>query len=96
MTDTESFVIILRPAPEYGQPGSGERVSEHFEYLKKLNQEGKVMMAGRFTDVLFGLVMLEVENREEADQIMRLDPAVSSNVFHAEIYPWHIALGPTS
>ena len=96
MSDKESFVIILRPAPKYGQPGSEDRVSEHFEYLKKLNQEGKVMMAGRFTDVLFGLVMLEVENREEAEQIMRMDPAVSSKVFHAEIYPWRIALSPPS
>ncbi len=95
MTDMESFVIILRPAPEYGQPGSDERVDEHFEYLKRLNQEGKVIMAGRFTDVLFGLVLLEVENRKEAEQIMRSDPAVLSNVFHAELYPWEIALRPT-
>ncbi|MHA1909542.1 MAG: YciI family protein [Candidatus Thorarchaeota archaeon] len=94
MAETESFVIILRPAPEYGSPGTDEIVSKHFEHLKRLNQEGKVMMAGRFSDVLIGLVMLEVENRDEAEKIMRSDPAVLANVFHAELYPWSIALEP--
>ncbi|MFW9847991.1 MAG: YciI family protein [Candidatus Thorarchaeota archaeon] len=96
MTDTESYVIILRPAPEYGSPETEEIVGKHFEHLKNLNENGKVMMAGRFSDVLIGLVMLEVESREEAEEIMRSDPAVKAKIFHAELYPWRVALGPTS
>jgi uncharacterized protein YciI len=92
MSETESYVIILRPAPEYGSQGTDEIVGQHFQYLKKLIDEGKVMMAGRFSEVLIGLIMLEVENRDEAEQIMSMDPAVSANVFHAELYPWTIAL----
>jgi len=93
MSDTNSFVIMLRPAPAYGTTGSNEIVSQHFEYLKQLHKEGKVRMAGRFSNVLIGLVMLEVSGREEAESIMQGDPAVKSNVFHAELYPWSIALG---
>jgi uncharacterized protein YciI len=50
-------------------------------------------MAGRFSDVLFGLVMLETETLEEARNIMENDPAVKGGVFHAELYPWSIAVG---
>jgi len=77
-----------------GETKHDEIVAQHFEHLKKLNQTGKVMMAGRFTDVLFGLVMLEVESKEEAEQIMHEDPAVKANVFYAELYPWRVALRP--
>jgi len=49
-------------------------------------------MAGRFSEVLIGLVMIEAESREKAEAIMRNDPAVIAGVFHAELYPWSIAL----
>ena len=49
-------------------------------------------MAGRFSEVLIGLVMIEVESREEAAGIMRNNPAVKAGVFHAELYPWSIVL----
>ena len=93
MTETESYVIMLRPAPKFGSPGTDEIVGKHFEYLKKLNREGKVKMAGRFSDVLIGLAMLEVENREEAERIMEDDPAVKAKVFHAELHSWRVAIG---
>lgn len=93
MAETQSFVIILRPAPAYGTSNSGEKISEHFGYLKELHEKGKVRMAGRFSDVLFGLVLIEATDRAEAVEIMQNDPAVKSKVFHAELYPWTIAIG---
>jgi len=88
----ESFVIMLRPANDYGSPETEERVSEHFAYLQKLQKDGKLIMAGRFSEVLIGLVMLETTSKEEAVEIMKNDPAVKSGIFHAELYPWSIAL----
>lgn len=90
--ETQSFVIMLRPANEYGPEGTDEKVSEHFKYLQSLLKDGKLIMAGRFSEVLIGLAMIEVESKEEALEIMRNDPAVKSGVFHAELYPWSIAL----
>lgn len=49
-------------------------------------------MAGRFSEVLIGLAMIEAKSREHALEIMRNDPAVKSGIFHAELYPWSIAL----
>jgi uncharacterized protein YciI len=90
--ETQSFVVMLRPSNDYGSSETEQRVSEHFAYLKNLQKEGKLVMAGRFSEVLIGLVMLETESREEALGIMKNDPAVKSGIFHAELYPWSIAL----
>ncbi len=90
--ETQSFVIMLRPANDYGSPETEERVSEHFKYLQKLQKEGLLTMAGRFSEVLIGLVMIEASTKEEAMEIMNNDPAVKSGIFHAELYPWRIAL----
>lgn len=89
---TQSFVIILRPANAYGEEGTEQKISEHFNYLKSLLENEKLTMAGRFSEVLIGLVMIEAESRESALDIMKNDPAVKSGIFHAELYPWTIAL----
>ncbi len=91
----ESYVIMLRPANEYGKDGTDEIVSQHFSYLKELHTSGKVMMAGRFSDVLLGLVMVTVGSKAEAKKIMENDPAIKAKVFHGELYQWRIALEPT-
>ena len=88
----ESFVIMLRQANDYGSPETEERVAEHFAYLQKLLKDGKLLMAGRFSEVLIGLVMIEVNSREDAMEIIKNDPAVKAGIFHAELYPWTIAL----
>lgn len=90
--ETQSYVIMLRPANEYGNPETEKRVNEHFEYLEGLLEKGVLTMAGRFSDVLIGLVMIETTSRDEALMIMKNDPAVKSGIFHAELYPWRIAL----
>ncbi|MGD9396735.1 MAG: YciI family protein [Candidatus Thorarchaeota archaeon] len=90
--ETQSFVIMLRPANDYGIEGTEEIVSEHFKYLQTLLKDGILLMAGRFSEVLIGLSMIEAESREAALKIMRNDPAVKKGIFHAELYPWRIAL----
>ena len=88
----QSYVIMLRPANNYGTEGTEEKISEHFQYLQSLLKDGFLTMAGRFSEVLIGLVMIEADSKEAAHHIMRNDPAVKAGVFHAELYPWSIAL----
>lgn len=83
---------MLRPAPKYGEPGTEETVGEHFKYLQELQSEETLVMAGRFSEVLIGLVIIETDSEEKAREIMNNDPAVKAKVFHAELYPWRIAL----
>ena len=90
--ETQSFVIMLRPANKYGEPETEAIVSAHFNYLKDLLSQKKLIMAGRFSEVLIGLAMIQADSREEAMEIMKNDPAVKAGVFHGELYPWSIAL----
>ncbi len=87
---------MLRPAPAYGEDGTDEIIGQHFKYLQSLQASGELLMAGRFSDVLIGLAMVDCASRERAEEIAKNDPAVRAKVFHAEVYPWRIALGPES
>ncbi|NHJ14790.1 MAG: hypothetical protein EAX95_14010 [Candidatus Thorarchaeota archaeon] len=83
---------MLRPAPAYGEKGTEEAIDAHFSYLQSLHEAGEVHMAGRFSDVLIGFVMVSVDSGDRAREIMNSDPAVKAGVFHAELYQWRIAL----
>lgn len=70
-------------------------VSEHFQYLKALTEQGVVLLAGRtlHTDeTSHGLVVLEVNSEEHARTLMEDDPAVKAGVFRAELFPFSVAL----
>ncbi|MHA2133597.1 MAG: YciI family protein [Candidatus Thorarchaeota archaeon] len=90
--NSQSFVIMLRPASKYGQPDTDEIVGKHFNYLQELHKKGIVMMAGRFSEVLHGLVIIRADSIDEARNIMMNDPAIKAEVFFGELYPWRIAL----
>ena len=90
--ETQTYVIMLRPANKYGGPASDEIVSQHFEYLKSLLEKGTLTLAGRFSEVLIGLAMIQADTRDEAMAIMKDDPAIKAGIFHGELYPWRIAL----
>ena len=83
---------MLRPASDYGIEGTEEKVSENLKYIQQLLKVGILTMAGRFAEVLIGLAFIEAKSREHALEIMKNDPAVKSGIFHAELYPWRIAL----
>lgn len=84
---------MLRPAPAYGESGTEEIVGKHFAYLQELSKAGEVKMAGRFSDVLIGLTMIEADSHERAVEIMKNDPAIKAGIFHGEVYRWSVALG---
>ena len=70
-------------------------ISDHFNYLKQLTENGVVILAGRTqtTDYSsFGIVLLKAETIEAARQIMLDDPAVKNSVFRAELYPYKTSL----
>ena len=91
--EKQSYVIILRPAPAYGEKGTEEIVGVHFKYLQELHKKGVLIMAGRFSDVLIGLSIIQVDTKERAIEIMKNDPAVKAGIFHAELNQWRIAIG---
>jgi uncharacterized protein YciI len=76
-------------------PQEQEIVSQHFDNLKRLMEEGVVILAGRTLngdDSTFGIVVFNAESEEEARRIMENDPAVRQGVMRAELFPYRVAL----
>jgi uncharacterized protein YciI len=70
-------------------------VATHFNNLKKLTEEGIVVLAGRTLREDpgdFGIVILDVEDEEEARKLMETDPAVEQGIMTAKLYPFRVAL----
>jgi len=88
------FLIRLTPVrPEAAATDEEKaRIVMHFDYLKTLQSDGKLILAGMSTDDYAGIVIVEAEGREEAERILASDPAVSGNVYQAELHPFQLVL----
>jgi uncharacterized protein YciI len=70
-------------------------VGDHYSYLKKLTDQGVVILAGRTLNTdesSFGIIIFRAESEEVARRIVANDPAVRGGVMRAELYPYRIAL----
>ena len=69
-------------------------VGLHFNYLKKLTEEGKVVLAGPSVNgpKTFGAIIVEVENEAEAKAILEGDPAYKAGIWKGEVLPFRVAL----
>lgn len=98
----KQFIYVLKLQPAYKSeaawtPAINETVGKHFNYLKDLTAKGTVIMAGRSdydvsNENVFGIVVFEAANSEEAGTIMQNDPAVKGKIMTAELHPFSVAL----
>ncbi|MEG0771871.1 YciI family protein [Clostridium sp.] len=68
-------------------------VEQHFKYLKKLLNEGDLVLAGNTEGLskdTFGLVIIKAYTEEKAKRIMENDPVVKENIMKSELYPYKI------
>ena len=102
MPDTQQYLYKIQPTrPDMLSAGPTDEeakiVSHHFNYLKRLRDEGIVLLAGRTLNTdpsSFGIVIFQANNEIEAQTIMDNDPAVNQGVMRAKLYPYRIALMP--
>ncbi len=92
------YILKLIPRLHVEQNWTEEEndiVRAHFIRLKKLCDEGKVILAGktdREDEKGFGIVIFKEENDEKADAFMKEDPTVKLGLMTAEVFPYRIAL----
>jgi uncharacterized protein len=94
-----SWLVVLRPArPEMPfEPTEEESrvVGDHFGYLQRLRDEGKLMPAGP-SPVAPGdtirIGVFDVESEEEVREILAADPAFTSGLMTAELRPFRISV----
>ena len=61
---------------------------EHTRYMKGLEDEGKVVIAGGFMDGTGGMDIIECDTLEEALEISKNDPLVKANLVRQDIKAW--------
>jgi uncharacterized protein YciI len=96
----QQYLYRIQPARtamlrDGGTPEENAAVARHFDYLKRLADQGTVHLAGRTLntdEACFGIVIFTAGSEAEARQIMENDPAVKAGVFHAQLFPYLIAL----
>jgi uncharacterized protein YciI len=94
------FIYVLKPVPHLRKEENWtEReeaiVGRHFNFLKKMLAEGKLILAGKtggLDEKTFGIVIIEVDSADEALAFMNSDPGVAEGVMTAELYPYSVAI----
>ncbi len=61
---------------------------EHTRYMKGLEEQGKVIMAGGFMDGTGGMDIIECDTLDEAVEISKNDPLVKANLIRQDIKAW--------
>jgi uncharacterized protein YciI len=61
----------------------------HLAYINQLYLQGKVVMAGPFTDKRGGMVIYKAESWEEAKQLAEADPAITEGARTLELREWN-------
>lgn len=95
------YLYVVRPTrPEMVTQGPTEKelavLKDHGAYLKRLTDDGTVVIAGRTQEAeTFGIVVYRAASEEAARAIMNADPAVAAGVMKATFHPYKIAFQRT-
>ncbi|WP_391203521.1 YciI family protein [Psychrobacillus sp. L4] len=84
------FVIHFTTGKSWiqGKPHWEQGLVPHRVYVKEAVAKGILIAGGPFMDHTGGLIILEVDSLEEAQDFADNDPAVLQEKFEAKIYPW--------
>lgn len=86
------FVILGFDGPE-GQSKRKVHRSAHLANLNPLDKEGRVILAGPFTDQTGSLIIIEADSLEEAKRIATNDPYTIHGIFErVEVHPFEQVL----
>lgn len=86
------FSIHLAPDENYDFKKSvyEQDLAAHGQYLQKLMENGKLVLAGPFADNTGGQAIIRAGTELEALSLVDNDPSIINKVFSYEIHPWHI------
>lgn len=83
------FVILGFDGPD-GQAKRKIHRPAHLSNLGPLHRQGKVLLAGPFTDQAGSLIIMEASSLEEAQKFAAEDPYTVHGIFErVEVHPFH-------
>lgn len=66
----------------------------HVDYLKEIQSAGSLAVAGGWSDGSGGLVVFDVEDRNELTPLLEKDPfTIEGVIVGTEIHEWKVGLG---
>ena len=83
------FVVLLNTIE--GVVTSEQLIRDHVAFLRKLDEEGKFLMGGPFTNYAGGMMVIKAADLEEAQKISANDPFVKQGVRTAEVRAWELS-----
>ena len=65
-------------------------MTRHRNYLRKLTEDGTVILAGRTEagERSFGIVVYAADDAAQAQAVYANDPAVAEGLMHGEVFPY--------
>lgn len=89
-----SYVMaMLKSGPNRDQDSATRSALQraHLDNIKRLAEEGKLVMAGPFLDdsEIRGIYIFAVPTIEEAEELTLTDPAVKAGSLIMELHPWY-------
>lgn len=96
--DAKCFIAMFTPCretfPGDGTPEEFAKVTEHFEQLKKDQEDGVLILAGRTQDYNpIGIYIFKAENLAAAEKRIKEDAAIKGGVFILKsVRPYSVAL----
>lgn len=86
------YFVMLMSGPNRGQDSATAAVLQkgHMENMTKMHKDGKLLVAGPFGDNgnWRGIFILDCATKEEAETLVKADPAVKAGRLAYEIHPW--------
>jgi len=77
MSQTSTFIYTIRlvrpEALKKMTPKEEATIDEHFKYLEKTLADNKLILAGRCSDIAFGIIIFRAKSQKEAENFMRND-----------------------
>ena len=84
-----TFALVFRTGPSWDRAkaaGAQAFFADHSANIRKLREEGRLLVGGRFSDQ--GLLIVEAQDEAEARTFVERDPSVRAGTFTAEVYAW--------
>jgi uncharacterized protein len=96
------YIYVVRPGrPDLLTAGptadEAKIISEHFAYIEALYKKGQIEYVGRTLatgEKAMGLVVFSAKDDDEADRVMKGDPAVKNAVMTATCAPFKVIFPP--
>jgi hypothetical protein len=90
-------VALFKRGPQWGRdPGDAKALqNERLQYLARLERDGKIALAGAFTDrgLYHSMIVFRVNSIDEAKGLIAEMPSIKSEKLVYEIHPWLSADG---